>query len=447
MDESYQPSFAVKDKDEWEQEFDHVSDGWGAAEWVLVPLLALAVLSTVLELGLHEWCVDAACLNALPPLIMRDMLPGVLARLALLFLAANFVRAVYGLKTLDDGMEFVQARLLGYSMLASRAVIKEGKHALAGDEVVARVGGPGRLIIHNDSAVVLEQVGQLTRVLKTGRHPLRPFEKIYDIVDLRPQRWVHEVEAMSKDGIPVNCQVDITFQIDDGGRRISQDEPFPATEQAILRAAADKRVRQTGQNRIHPVADWTRRAAETSEETLRDILATYLLDQLIGPAEPYMDHRRAEILSRLRAELRQPFSQLGLKLNRVELGEITVADEVLQNRIEAWRTLWKRWARGREAAGEAEKLQYIEAAKAQAQADMIAVITQAFQSLTESDITIPSQLVLLRMFEVLKRTSFDPHSGMIFLPTEIMHTWQLVQDMFLDKPALPGIEEGTHEPK
>ena len=114
---------------------------------------------------------------------------------------------------------------------------------------------------------------------------------------------------------------------------------------------------------------------------------------------------------------------------KVELGDIKVEDKIVQQRIEAWQSLWKRWAREREAEGEAERLQYVEAAKAQAQADMIVSITQAFQSLTEAGAVIPSQLVLLRMFEVLKRSSYDPQTGILFLPSEVLKTWQLVQEM------------------
>ncbi len=72
---------------------------------------------------------------------------------------------------------------------------------------------------------------------------------------------------------------------------------------------------------------------------------------------------------------------------------------------------------------------------------MIVSITQAFQSLTDAGAVIPSQLVLLRMFEVLKRSSYDPQTGILFLPSEVLKTWQLVQEMALGKPALPEGKE------
>jgi len=259
------------------------------------------------------------------------------------------------------------------------------------------------------------------------------------VVDLRPHRWVYDVSAMTKDGIPVTCQADVTFQIDDAGQSPSEEEPFPATEQAIFYAATRKLMREANRSEDEQKFDWVRRAIVGSAEgILRSTLATYLLDQLLGPAESNQGHYRAEIVAKFEAELRkQLLDDLGVKVTKVELGDIKVEDKIIQQRMEAWQSLWKRWARQRQAEGEAERLQYVEAAKAQAQADMIVSITQAFQSLAAAGATIPSQLVLLRMFEVLKRSSYDPQTGILFLPSEVLKTWQLVQEMAMGKQALP----------
>ena len=306
-----------------------------------------------------------------------------------------------------------------------------------------RVGGPGSLVIYKDSAVVLEQAGKLTRVVKKGFAKLDDMEKVWDVVDLRPQHWVYDVIAMSKDGIPVTCQADVTFQIDDGGRPPSEEEPFPATEQAIFYAATRKWMREADRSEDDQEFDWARRAIiGMTEGALRGILARYLLDQLLGPAESKeKGHYRKEVVKELKAKLEEQFPDLGARVVNVQLGDIKVDGQIAQQQIEAWQTLWKRWAREREAEGEAERLQYVEAAKAQSQADMIVAITQAFQSLTEAGAIIPSQLVLLRMFEVLKRSSYDPQTGMLFLPAEVLKTWKLVQDIALGKQALPGAKE------
>lgn len=364
-------------------------------------------------------------------------------------LLGDFVRAVYGLKDSDEGRRFVWRRLFGTPSLKPFIRVAEGK-LLAADgkpltddkHPLMRVGGPGSLIIYNDSAVVLEKAGKLTRVCKKGFSTLEAFERIWDVVDLRPYRWVYDVSAMSKDGIPVTCQADITFQIDDGGQTPTEDDPFPADEEAVFLAATRKWMREADRSEHDRTLDWARKAIiGMTEGALRSILATYLLDQFLGPDELTWSHHRSAIRNKLEASLRQSFPTLGAKLIKVELGGIKVADEIAQRRIEAWQAWWKRWAKAREAEGEAERLQAVEAAKAQAQADMIVAITQAFHSLSEAGAFIPSQLVLLRMFEVLKRTSFDPQTGMLFLPAEVLKTWQLVQEIALGKRALPEGKE------
>ncbi len=377
---------------------------------------------------------DPGCPNEVMGLVVRDMAPGLMVMAVLAFMAANFVRGVYGLKSRREGFDFLQRRLLGSIPLSSYMPVKEGKLALSDKDILARVGGPAVLTVHNDSAVVLERAGKLTRVLKKGTTTLDAFEKVWDVVDLRPQRWVHDVNAMSKDGIPVRCQADVTFKIDSGGQSPSQDDPYPAKDEAIFIAATRKWMRESSRAETERVFDWSRRAIiGVTEGTLRGILATYLLDQLLGSAEPDKNHYRAEVLDKLKTELNKAFPTLGLVATKVELGNITVADEIAQQRIEAWRALWQRWTKKREAQGEAERLRYVEDAKAQAQADMIVAITQAFQSLTETGARIPSQFVLLRMLEVLKRSSFDPQVGTLFLPAELIKSWNMVREMALGK--------------
>jgi len=333
-------------------------------------------------------------------------------------------------------------RLFGQPSFKPWIRISGGK--IEGDEndPLRRVGGPGNLVLYNDSAVLLEKAGKLTRVVKVkegkGFVALDSFEKIWDVIDLRPHHWVYNVKAMSKEGIPVTCQADVTFQIDDGGQKPSGKEAFPATEEAIFLASTRKWMREPDHSEGNQIFDWARKAiVGVTEGALRSVLATYLLDQLLGPSESNQGHYRVEILDQLRARLEQHLPSLGVKVTKVELGDIKVADEIVQKQIEAWQALWQRWAKEREAEGEAERLQYVEAAKAQAQADMIVAITRAFQSLTDAQAVIPSQLVLLRMFEMLKRAPFDPQTGIVFWPEELMKTWQRVQNLAAGKPALP----------
>ncbi len=415
---------------------------WRVVTWHW-PVPVLWALSAIAELQARS--AGQACLPLdygwLARVAVRDLILGLAVMLLLQFLLGDFVRAVYGLKTSGESQSFLRRRLFGTLTFKPYLIIKEGKLPDYKDPLM-RIGGPGSLVIYKDSAVVLEQAGKLTRVMKRGFAKLDYLERVWDVVDLRPHHWVYGVSAMSKDGIPVTCQADVTFQIDDGGRPPSEEEPFPATEQAIFYAATRKLIRVADRSEDDQVFDWERRAIiGNTEGALRAILARYLLDQLLGPDEVNRAHHRSEIRSKLEAELRKSFPDIGAKLIKVELGDIKVDDKIAQQQIEAWRSLWQRWTREREAEGEAARLQAVEAAKAQAQADMIVAITQAFQSLTEAGAAIPAQLVLLRMFEVLKRVPYDPQTGMLFLPAEVLKTWKLVQDLALGQAALPEAKE------
>src|SRR5690606_13116320 len=98
------------------------------------------------------------------------------------------------------------------------------------EHILARVGGPGNLVVYNDSAVLLEKAGRFTRMCGKGFIRLAPFEKPYAFLDLRPKRTVYPVNAMSKEGIPIICEADITYQIDSEGTSATDEDPYPVSE-------------------------------------------------------------------------------------------------------------------------------------------------------------------------------------------------------------------------
>uniref|UniRef100_UPI002ADD86D0 SPFH domain-containing protein n=1 Tax=Thermoflexus sp. TaxID=1969742 RepID=UPI002ADD86D0 len=69
--------------------------------------------------------------------------------------------------------------------------------------VLARVGGPGALRVHESNLVLLERGGAFSRLIGPGRHLLRPFERPALVLDLRPQSRRRRVNAWTRDGLPV----------------------------------------------------------------------------------------------------------------------------------------------------------------------------------------------------------------------------------------------------
>jgi regulator of protease activity HflC (stomatin/prohibitin superfamily) len=409
---------------------------WGPILLVAGSILGLLfALSVITELRAYQvspmdvWPLCLLLAPSCPPadwdfwlFVLINMVPGLVALTVVCWLAASFMQSLYGLKSKKEGWGFLVHRLFGMPGLRPLLIIKEG--AVQGDEahVLRRVGGPGALIIYNDSAVVLERAGRLTGVLGSGFSFLKPFEKVWDVIDLRPQRWDFAVNAMTQEGIPVTCNADISFKIDGGDQKSTLETPHPMTEEAVFKAATSKWIREAWRTEPDRLMTWTKQViiGET-EGTLRSILARYPLDQLIDPAV------RRKIQAELEEKLRGAVPNLGAKITRVALGDIQLEDEVTQQWIEKWQAEGRRRMMELEAEGQAARAAIEANARIQAQVKMIANTAKAFDSMAKYGEEVPSRFVILRFIEMIKRTSVEM-LGKLYLPYDVMRTFKMLED-------------------
>jgi hypothetical protein len=354
----------------------------------------------------------------------------VLAFLAVLgaeLLAARFVQGLFGIERLGEARGIVHRSLFGLFKFGPWVRVTEGKVRDGAVDVLSRMGGPGHLIVYNNNAVLLQKAGRFTGVHCREFVPLEPFEKLYEIVDLRIARRILPVNAMSKEGIPVTCEADVSFQVDGGQQRPSEAEPYPAAREIVFAAATGTWI--CGANRLKRKRsmDWGDRMLFEAETILRAILAQYTLDRLIGLSPEYTQPRE-EIRAELERELKTKAPALGSRILSVELGDIRAKDEVTQQWIDAWTARWERWATERQAIGQARRVEQLESAKTRAQVMMLTTITEALRPLVEQEQTVTSKLVLTRLFMVLSRAPGDPLTR-IYLPKEAMSTLQLLRDL------------------
>jgi hypothetical protein len=332
------------------------------------------------------------------------------------------------MKSLAEARSFIYRCLFGLSKFGPWLRIAEGAPGEQ-DHVLNQVGGPGHLVVYNDSAVLLERSGQFTRIAKKGFVRLEPFEKTYAIVDLRPKRWVYPVKAMSKEGIPITCEAEIASQIDDEGLQPTDEEPYPAPERKIFQAVVCTWIREANRPTQTRTMDWGGRVIiSETEGSLRTILSQYPLDRLIGLA-PDSINPREEIRQELETQLRKGVPKLGAKILSVALGDIKVDHEVTQQWIEAWQARWKSWSAERQALGQAAQVNLVEDAKTRAQVLMITSITDALQQLmTPSEQEITAKVILARLFMVLSRAQADTLTR-VYLPQEAVNTLKLLKDL------------------
>lgn len=409
---------------------------WGkillAAGAFLGSLLILAILA---ELHKEQTSpINIAC----------DMLPGILAIGAALILASNFVASLYDLKNRCEGFGHIWRCMFGQPSFKPLVLVSGAKiDTKSSDNVLVRIGGPGGILVYNDSAVVLERGGRLTRVLEPGKvGSLERFEKVRDVIGLRPVRWEYGVEALSKEGVPVTVYADVNFQIDTGDRTPTAKTPYPALDEAIFKASTCRWMRDPEGSEDDQYFDWARRVIiSETEGSLRGIIARYPLDALVGLAggpAPGTDQPRQAIQQELTEALRGDAAKLGAQINEVRLGEIKVNDEVAGQWFEAWWNEWRDWATVQEKTGEAKRERLREAAKAQAQVDMITAVARAFQQSVSRDARIPPQLLVMRLIEVFDRSRIGPYT---YLPKEAIDTLDRLRDMVMKEPieSLPQV--------
>jgi regulator of protease activity HflC (stomatin/prohibitin superfamily) len=341
---------------------------------VLLLLLPLYALLSVVVCAAIWFGTEALIDLQLGLKVLAGLALPTLAIVAAFGLAMSDLRALYDLKGYREPFWHLVHCMFGQASFKPWIMVQEGRintELTPLDSFIAREGGPGNLIVRKDSGVVLERAGRLTGVEGPGFHPLERFERIYDIIDLRPRRWQFPVEGLSKEGIPVTCETDIVFEIDRGRQQPMEDTPFPMEEQAVFLASTSTWVREKTRPVEQQMMDW--KALIVMFQTagsLRSILARYPLDRLIAPERrghtQVAGHPRRDIRAQLEEVLKAFAPSVGARILKVELGQIRVDDAVTQQWIDSWRASWNYWGAEYLTAADAESARIVGEAKAEA---------------------------------------------------------------------------------
>jgi hypothetical protein len=402
---------------------------------VVIPLIMVALVFAVVTEALthRDDLLGQMSTEGFWLAVGLNLLPFGIVAFLISWLVGRFLSSVYRLEGWKEGMGFLIHHRFGQSGFKPFLRIGEGKVRSTNNGVLTQAGGPGHLVIFNDSAVLLEQSGRFTRAEGPGFCKLEPFEKIYEIVDLRPKRWVLPVRAMTKEGIPVTWDVEVHYQIDDGGQDSTEKSPYPFAREAVFRAATSQWRREAGSDQD---LDWEGRVViGHAGGILRSILAQRPLDQLIGLTEADARAVRETVQEELEQQLRAAAPALGARVLQVKLDNLKVEDAITQQWIEAWKARWQRWSDVKLAQTEASGVYLYETAKAEAQMRMIVTITQALQKLDSSP-AVTTRVILMRLFSALDRARVLP-SSRVFVPGQALGALEKMRQLLGgdDKPV------------
>jgi regulator of protease activity HflC (stomatin/prohibitin superfamily) len=277
----------------------------------------------------------------------------------------------------------------------------EGRTKLPG--VISPAGAPGFVMASSHYAIPLTVGTRDTQVGGNGLVFTGPLERPRSLIDLRPQARPKMVHALTRDGIPVKMLMVAVFQVDRQGA--TGDGLYPFDPQAVFAAVHAQGVgpEQEGEGEE---PGWDQIVVDRAADLLRAAVARTLLDRLLesdegddGDGKPPRETLRAGV----KQELAQAMKPHGIQVLGVGLGNIEVEDEeVIKQRAASWRAGWEQRRLEKEAQGDAEAIRLIEEARADAQRQMIAAISEALQQLKETGTPVPAHLVALRFIDVLE---------------------------------------------
>ncbi|MEJ5311210.1 MAG: SPFH domain-containing protein [Anaerolineae bacterium] len=376
-------------------------------------------------------------------------------------LAPQFLEQLYDLSR-------EEARQLSFFLFAGLPIepprrpllrVQEGRTLADGPLVMYmdKVGGPGYLSIAHDSAVVTGKLGKLRRVLGPGFHRAEPFEKVWDVIDLRPQRRTLHVEFMTTDGIPACCDAEIRFQV--AGPNSADftypheegipPQPFPFDPAVILKLATAKYVKSSaGTGRIQ---DWRIGLVNgLLDGILRDTLEKYSLDHFFNPRywalqsegavdkaspPPEKPVELLDIQARVEEAVKRAAAERGIFVDTVQLGPVLPEEEAISRQwLEFWQARVQRPVTAYNLSEDARRRQMLEKTSVDAQVELVTSMLSKLQDLDAQKSDVPPQLIVMSFMDVLRTMSDRDPAVQLLMYQQAESLMRIINAIQSDKP-------------
>ncbi len=342
--------------------------GWLAARmrgWLAFSGLALAWM--IVSLFLHPWQVYSTLGTTASSLFQGVFAPDTLLLmlgLVFSFWAAREWAATY----LADIFEFDNNQVTRKYLTRAAFGVGNGwgdvvhirdhnVHEEYADSTLIKIGGPGRVVVHLESAAVFEKVDGTPRVLgpNNAKQRIDGFERLRAVIDLRDQVESFDVVARTRDGISLTARnVRVLFSVARGDAWNPQtwdDESLPRrweySTEAILALVYGQKQRP-----------WHRQMVDgRAKPALRNFIARHTFQELVSNILPTEDAEnvqfvfREEILDVFRHEFRERLKRAGIQLNWIGVGTWETTAQALEERhLQLWQESLVKRKQAREGA-------------------------------------------------------------------------------------------------
>lgn len=372
------------------------------------------------------------------PRVLRHFIPVVVGWWLAVQAAISLIQVLYHCPDRRTAAEFLRRQRRG-RIPSTELPYVATQEELAKDReqsILLNVGGPVRVQIPNGFAGVTERNSRFLRVLRPGVHDLLSFEYLRELVDLRPQtRESRNVTMLTREGIPLQCDlIAIEFQIDPGAEP-SRDRPFPLNERAVRNAAYAGPGWSNGPLGLAVGATTAYVGKLTLDELLHqtDIDAHQLLTDTV--TEIVWDKLRNADAAK---------GGIPIRPLRLRIGSLTPPPEVTRQYTEYWLTLQQKEDMIARANGTANLLQEAEMAQAAAEILMLQSIVEGIrQAQQEAGTNVSSYLLVVRLLEALRRMFRHSVEG---LPREDDGMAQLLEEIHSVEERLSELTEEVQQP-
>lgn len=292
--------------------------------------------------------------------------------------ARSGLNAVLGL---DNGFWFIEN--------GNMQQVREPKSLLA------RFGGPGRVLVRLGNAVILEKNGHPSRAVGSGLTFLEPFERVSMIVPLVTRSESIELTVIeTKDRAIIDKFEFTVFHKVHPGDKHQQihDGPYVYNRAVLLNDVWSP-----------DALDWRGLVRSVGLAAGRDVVGRYTLEELV----PLSDARRRIIREDIRTCINAVIEKLGAYALVVEIGQVALPDETKRKLVDRWNADWEQHAE----TTRAETAKKVHVAEATARRDAIRAIAQGLKDMIGTNAS-PQNLISLRYIEYLEqRLSEAPMNG------------------------------------
>lgn len=256
--------------------------------------------------------------------------------------------------------------------------------------LLARFGGPGRVLVRLGNAVILEKNGRPSRVVGSGLTFLEPFERVSMIVPLVTRSEKIELNGIeTKDRAIIDHFEFTVFHRVYPGDETQQihDGPYIYNRTVLLNDVWSPNA-----------MDWNTLVCSVSQAAGRDVIGRYTLEEII----PLAGTQRRTIREDIRKCINTVIEKLGAQAAVVEIGQVILPEETKTKLLDRWYADWERHAK----TTRAETDKKVHVAEATARREAIRSIGQGLKDIV-GDKVHPENLVSLRYIDYLEQRLAD----------------------------------------